>query len=447
MKRHILRFMIWLMITIIVGIFFGFAYFYSRDMTLNNVRMIDFKIISKALAINTNKNVDNFKPITNALLTKKKYPLFQLALISNDTCIENVTPYYEKRFGLSICKIFQNSNILYKEILTNKHRKYFDEDIFQYNDENFVYKKINNEKNIWLVGRLKDYDIHYGTARFFEYIKRDGLNWLFTMNGIKKFYKETESMWHVLFLVSLLLYIIYTATIIYHKREFMKKTKEKKQIEKEWEKINEELHSLFASQYQTEVYLSEKRLSNSFDAKNIKLLQDKIDSYQKRIANLNKKIIQLEKRERAIQSDINKKLHKLTMHEREKELVKSQDKLNNLELLWRYEPSWIDRRNIEKLVALKKNHLPFVTTQMFILFEKIINKMVIKIKPDYENENLFEKIKILFDYGRIPIHYEKKFHKARKARNNWFHKGQYPNNGIIDFLIDILHKTDEEPII
>ena len=100
---HLKRLVVWIFATFIFGIMVSLAFLFSRELTLNTVKINEFKIyysfINKLEELNNSEIKSNFE----ILLSPKKFPLLEIALITQKDCTENVNTYYQERFNLSIC--------------------------------------------------------------------------------------------------------------------------------------------------------------------------------------------------------------------------------------------------------------------------------------------------------------------------------------------------------
>lgn len=92
---HLQRLIIWSFITFIFGIMVSLSFLFSREITLNTVKIIEFNIyysfINKMKELNNSEILSNFE----ILLSPKEFPLLQIALITESDCVENVSKYYE----------------------------------------------------------------------------------------------------------------------------------------------------------------------------------------------------------------------------------------------------------------------------------------------------------------------------------------------------------------
>ncbi|HIP61827.1 MAG TPA: hypothetical protein EYG98_04655 [Sulfurovum sp.] len=170
------------------------------------------------------------------------------------------------------------------------------------------------------------------------------------------------------------------------------------------------------------------------------------------IENDKKGIIELEKNAFDLESNLNKERSQLQDYKKDIEYKKLENTTTQLKLLWRHEPSWIERQHIEQATSLKKTNLPFTLTQGFIAFEKYIDIEVRKLDTDGKllrdtSFNLYAKIDYIAKNDNL-LNYDKKtYHDIRRARNKWFHSAIYPEVEIMSALIELLNNKNVNIIL
>jgi len=73
--------------------------------------------------------------------------------------------------------------------------------------------------------------------------------------------------------------------------------------------------------------------------------------------------------------------------------------------------------------------------------------MITKEDKEFSNLALVEQINMIFKRDLLPIQFENDLHLIRKARNKWFHSRKQPAKEIYDILLDILDKTNTQPLL
>lgn len=439
---HLKRLVVWIFATFIFGIMVSLAFLFSRELTLNTVKINEFKIyysfINKLEELNNSEIKSNFE----ILLSPKKFPLLEIALITQKDCTENVNTYYQERFNLSICNKISFDKLNNRDYAIDTYKN---NEIFLYNEQNYIYKKLDN-KEAWLLARIDNYYKEKDIYRFIKFVFDDeeGLSWILSFDSFKSFLDKSQFIWTVIVPISFLLYLIFTLYYLAQTRKLISLKAEKEKYLSEWNDLNVKTKQLILAQYELEEKLKNNDNSTvediqNFESDNQKILKD-IDIYTN-------KLKAIEKKEKEISEKLHHTAKNVTSTEKEKILDQSLNKLEKIDLLWKYQPSWKQRHEIEIKVALRDSFTPFTISQAFICFEKIIEKLVTKVDIEFSKNNLMEQINIIFDNNLLPIKFRKDLHLIRKARNEWFHTGKEPEQEIYNILLDILDKTDTKPLL
>jgi len=256
-------------------------------------------------------------------------------------------------------------------------------------------------------------------------------------------------------LVSLIVWLIDSHRYRIHHRNYKEHKDQKKRIESDIHKLHEQCnsHKLERYEHNLEIIELKERLSKlDLESKHeIEKLEETITHLTQKTTKLNKvirdskeAIITLESKEHNLKELLIQKLKHLEHSKKHIEYEEIHKKLHQLELLWRYDPSWGERKGIESIVSLKNTHLPFTLTQAFISFDKLILAKVQKYdhNANGQNTNLFENIQFIIEEYHLPMHMQDELHQIRKARNRWFHDGIYPTHDVIESLIKLLHDVE-----
>ena len=428
---------------------------YSRDVTLDTVKRVDYNLIYKVF--NENKLIDrnNLKNELSPLLNSKEYALFHIAIVSERGCSENTTHYYNKPL---LCDTFkdtqalknilkineQNSSIMEIETSTlpNTELKY----------ESYLVQKFNNS-NEWLLAKTNYYSKHSELSHFIYFIT----NRYYQANGFNNILRKGKYIVFMVFLISFIIWFLNMKKNQYYHNRYQKSKKIEAELQEKWKKIDEDYNKTKNEHYEKELEIIklETKLKDESEQEQAKLneiikeLQANKINLDKRIKEQEKQIAEIEKDEIKQRNTSNKRLEKLDQDEIKLEHKKVHNKIDQLELLWRHEPSWSDRKMIETLVALQDTHLPFTITQGFIAFDKLIFELVKKNYPDIDEKetNLYTNINMIFDNNLLPQKYKNDVHNIRVSRNKWFHAGIYPPISVIDHMISILQSVDAKPNI
>lgn len=447
---HIKRLIVWISFTGIVGILLCLAFLFSRDLTLNTVKKNQFRIYYSFLENSDLTNEKLIQEKLDILLSYKRYPLLPLALISNNKCIENTNEYYSEKFDLSICK-----NIKYNDLLNlDKSKIYYEKDdlkIVEYNNKHYIFDEFGN-KNIWLLANIKDYYKYDDFHNFFKFItdENQGLSWLSSLKSFETFLNKSKFIWSILIPVSFILYLVFTIYYIKMTKKTIRLIEEKDRYINEWNDLNTSIKELINEQIKLEKKLKRKaKLKkrndllneelNKLNIRNLELIND--------IEEHKLKLKEIEKIEDNISIKINDTAKNLTELERGKLLDESLNKLSQIDLLWKYNPTWQERYKIENYVSLREEFTPFTISQAFMCFEKIIENLIVKNDESKKDLTLVDQINFIFEKNLLPSGFKNDLHLIRKARNKWFHNGVQPQKEVFDILLDILDKTKTSPLL
>lgn len=440
---------IWLVLTILLSILISLIQMYSRDITLDKVHRTEFNLIYKLFNDNP-LDRPNIQSILYPLLTKHNFALFQVAIVSKNSCFENTTHYYNRPLLCSTFSNFDNLN-LYTTFTEFETSNILEEKT----SESYLIKKFNNS-NEYLLAKTNFYSKNSEFSHFRYFL----IHRYYQTNGYKKIFEKGEFLFITIFLISFIIWFLNKLQYENYRKKYQEYIDKEKDLESKLYDVDTEYNNMKRKKYENEIMLedSQVKLKNMYFKSDIekKELLKKIDDLtmgQKELEQLFKEdedLIEILERERIeLRKTLHLKLKKLELYEQNKNNDLIYEKLEKLEKLWRHEPSWIERKDIESLVALKDAHLPFTITQGFIAFDKLVLKLVKQYNPEIieSQTNLMNNINIIFKNGFLPLKYEQNFHDIRKARNEWFHAGIYPKLETIDFLVTTLEDTDADVFI
>ncbi len=441
---HFKRFILWIMATVLIGIVISLASIFSRELTLNTVKINEFKIYYSFLNQETKHNEVLVKSQFDILLSPKKFPLLPIALIGKDTCIDNVNKYYNDRFNLSIC-----NNLSYNQLKSNEIevQQYYDSQIIVYKKQYFLFKELEHT-NSFLVARINDYYAKNDFSRFLIFLSsKEGLSWLTSYNSFQTFLSKTQFIWFILLPLSVVLYLVLTMYFLNKTKKFNALNFEKEQLVQKWGEINNDIKNLSSEQDDLETKINEQGKNSIASEVSLEDLQSKLDVVIEKKNNLIKSLKAIEEKEEILFQKINNALKNITTQEKENILKNIQVKQSQIDQLWKYTPTWQERHLIENNVSLRDDFTPFTISQAFICFEQIIESIVVKINDEYKDKNLIEQINIIFENNLWPAQFEQQLHSIRIARNKWFHHGKEPSKEVFISLLDVLDKTNTRPLL
>jgi hypothetical protein len=460
----------WIIITLLIILFLNIAYMYSRDKTLSIVEKNQFKLFINIMHT-TSLNHKNFKQMTNSLTIKrhgKRQALFHIALITKKGCIENAE--HERNEPL-LCNIFK-SNTEIRKIIKDKAQKYkykgqikksyeysvkdlgINESAYQV----YMIKKRNNT-NKWIIGKKRYLSTDSELSKITYFLS----NRYFQKTSLHGKFRNTEYATYIILLVSFLLWLWnklleYRRIIKYDKFKKMKFENQKK-IQVLEDTYNEKKIKHY--ELERKILGIEKDLIDTLNpAKEYKEKQLEEIGYLRKeegalivqIEQDKKQIIELERNSFRLENNLTKEREKLKEYVKDIEYKKLGEASTQLKLLWRHEPSWIERHNIEQATSLKKTNLPFTLTQGFIAFENYVDAEVKRLDTSDmllqdTTFNLYAKIDYIVKTNHLSGEDKRRYHDIRKARNKWFHSAIYPDIKLMASLVELLNEKKVDIIL
>ena len=468
---------VWILVTLSIMLLINIAYMYSRDKTLNTVERNNFKVFTN-LMYSTSLNTKRFLAISNALTIvprssedKTRQALFHIALVTEKSCVENGNhPIRNTPF---LCDLFPNPDAI-KEILkktntTIKIKKsgkvvtriqYSTRELSIDDSRNNAYL-IRKRKNInkWIVAKNRFYYNDSAWQDFYFFITK---RYIQTSSLGSKFHYTQHSI-YVILLTSFLLWLLFKSRERKNTNKYKNLMAESNRIkseivekDSEYNMLKNQIYMIEEEVRADEVKLTSNTTDNQHDKKTIleRIRKKTIQQTQlnEALNKLRDEIINLEAKGEAIFDMLDEKRVKLNSDQRNVEYRKLTYETKALKQLWRHEPTWTRRQQIETKVSLAKDNLPFTVTQAFIAFERHIDNEIEKCFDGKEQEEaldktLIKKIGIISKHNNMSRSEQNLYHEIRKARNKWVHGAIYPNRELLEKLLSALEKTDVAPAL
>jgi hypothetical protein len=423
----------------------------------------------------TSLNSEMFLKVTKALTiiprsspVKNRQALFHITLITPKGCVENGK--HLRNYPL-LCETFPTSKAI-KEILKNKETHYISKkdgrkkprveysteelDINDSRNHAYLIKK-RARTNKWIIAKKRYFRNDSDLKKLYFFLTK---RYIQTTSLSSKLY-NTKFSAITIFLTSLLIWLLFKSKERKNKKEYEKLSKRREKIQKniieldkKYNDLKNEIFNLEEEIREDELLLASQHFTKS-DDKKIAIENIRKKTVMQTIKNsslieLKSHIIQLESEVEAIENLLNEKRIKLRDFERNQEYQKLSNNAITLKQLWRHEPTWDKRKQIETTAALTKGNLPFTLTQAFISFERFIDKEIEDCLPSEEQEEaldktLITKINIIGKCRNLSNAEINLYHRIRKARNKWVHGAIYPNQELLNELLIVLEKTDITP--
>jgi len=463
----------WMLITLGIIILINIAYMYSRDKTLSTVEKNDFKVFSKLMYVTT-LNTKKFIEVANALTihpysskNKARQALFHIAMITSKECVENGKHPRNKPF---LCTMFPDpnaiENILKKTNTTIKIKKtgknvtrveYSTKELGLYDSRYNAYliqKRKNTHK--WIIAKKRYYYGDSAWKNFYFFIAK---RYIQTTSFSSK-WRYTKHSIYVIVLASFFLWLFFKSRERQNSKRYRELIGETNNIkskiinkENEYNTLKDKIYTLEEEIRSEELKLTSgyvDRLQSKLALEDIRKKTVRQTQLYETSIKLKDEIILLETRSEMLEKLLDKKRVKLNTDRRDAEYRKLTFESKAVKQLWRHEPTWSRRRQIETTVSLIENNLPFTLTQAFIAFERHIENEVERLFEGQELEEvldktLIKKIDIISKKKKISRNEQNLYHEIRKARNKWVHSAIYPKKELLEKLLSALEKTDMSP--
>lgn len=426
----------WLLVTIVVIIIVNIVQMYSREETLNKVNDTNFNLIYKFYNEN-HLDKSNFKNALIPFLSSKKFARIHMAIVFDKQCVENASHYYNNPL---LCPVFHDFNTTIKKLSKQKQgfnpdKTYFStqfssqEDKYQF----YQFKKLDNSNSILIMKKNDNNFSYFITNRLWQ--------------GWKKILEKSNYIFLILFSISFLLYVLFKLKQKWHSQIIKELEVEKGELINKLNKEEKDKNDIKSKLYENEIEIDELKLMPNIN----KELTEKIKNLSSENDSLMLQLFEKEDIVAKLYQDLDGKdlkiwdiSSKISSYENELKNKELQEEHMKLEKLWRHDPSWNQRQEIERTVVNVKEHIPFTVTQGFLAFEYAIKEKStkqIQKKSSEKKPSLEDLINEVCENRKEC----EEMHKIRQARNNWFHKGIYPTKDSVESLIKYLERFKIKP--
>ena len=455
------NFIIWVVGTLVACFVSGSILMYQRDITLDNVRSIDFKLISRFVDIDRldiKEDKSSLKAAIDVLTYKNQYVLFPVAVVQKDSCFENGPEDHIN----ALCPRFKNTGVVERLVKDRVIVKHYGVDLVKDGAKHFMIKKLQNSEN-WLIGDAGYYAYFSDNqvARFNNFLVNK-LATYFTYFGIKQMYKKSWGLWVYIIIISILFYTILTLNNRRNKNKYSSLLRDKHNVQVSWVQANESLNIYKSKNKQKsrELTLKEQQLlalSEDFDKEQyavidleekIKVLKSDKEKLMAHVQESKEKVLNLEVKEDKIEDKEREVIQRMSSIDVSMEHKKLKSDFKRLTKLWRLEPKWSQRISAESNLAPNDGKVPFTLTQAFMSFENHIVELVVEGGLDESEKrdlSLNYCIGLLMRKGSISEEQKNFFHEIRINRNKWFHDAEAPSEKFIDRFLKWLHEKGLGP--
>ena len=437
----------WIFLSIIVCILISLAQTLAREVTLDNVRAYDFKIIRAAIKHPKDVDGNYFQKIASELSTRDgSRVLFPLAIIDENSCSQNGKLISNNK----ICEHFKNIEQWDAKTKSENFNNYYKVRYKFYSEEVYMYAELDSRRI--LVGQAGNYLHLHGDdlAQIGEFItSRLPSYYLSSIYGITSIYHKSKWPMLIFFFSSTLALVISLSWIIRKEKQHADELILAKNLVAQKEsqckllqfKIDESNNLL--SDRKDKLESLQSQLKNNeielgiYEHNRESLLNDLIElDHQHAILKLNLNDAEAEKHK--LISKLELATSRINNAEAKNELQSYQSKYNRIVKLWDSSTKWSQRREIEESVSIQQR-VPFTLSTGFIAFEAYVDDYYKDLaRQNHPNEvaTLNEKIDLVI---RKRPDLRATLHDIRVARNRWFHNGKNPEKRIIDDLLSIVN--------
>ncbi len=440
------------LLTFIVGFIIVIVQLFTREITLDGVRNIDFDLIYSFTNTKNSPDTADIQKSLNTLVHNSNL-LFPVAVLTKDSCIDNSQTNHKDSICKRITSLSSFSSYLNKQDILKIDGKNY----VNHSDIYFMFKKFKTQ-DAYLIAHAGKYYLSpdYKIVKFFYFLNSDLRAYISTQKGRSDLYKESRDMFFTILLLSLYLSYLYLKRVKLNFLRYKKLIGQKRAQKKEWDsaleqqkQIRESLLKKEDEILQKEELLQELQSKSKYDSKlqdEINTLKSSTKSTQERLNNSIETISVLEKKEENLIKTIMQQSKKLSHKDNNSINEENYKELSLIKKLWRVEPKWIERSEIESSVATNEKRTPFTMTQAFISFDGYILSRARKHGyQKKESEDLFGAINFLQEKRVLEPGEKGLFHKIRISRNDWFHHAKYPNEIIIKKLLGLLQSSQQKP--
>lgn len=406
-----------IILAVIIGSPFVLIAIKERDVTLEKVQIIDFKILSAALNEKIQKDKDS-KSI-NSLLAPLDY-LFAVAFLSNKSCIGN------NGGKQKICSSFRNKkeflDLLNMSNLEKEKIQEWEIEAIYLEKKRFYFEEILN-LNGFLIAEAGDKGSFYVCSSypdcnemkvFFSNLPR------MISNSYYEHFIKFKWLWFCVFLIAPLIGIIIDFQQNKKRQAIAVKEKEIKGLQEKLTEQSVKINSLYRQQ-------------NRDEFKNAESITENINAEKTKHDETSKELEKMENERMDILTGLPKSDIKTST-------LKDRAQLRNIKGLWNAQYKWERRFDEEKSFAGKT---PFGVSGAFIAFEIYLKNAYQELQKDFDELTLEEIIDFLFEQGHLRLNEKSLLHETRIARNAWVHDAKYPDEKIIDNIIEFLNTRNQ----
>ncbi len=426
-------FLRYVFVTFLFCLLIGLANMFGREVTLDNVRNIDFKIIrgfSSGIDILDPKGRDIFLSSVGNLTNSDGEAFYPVALIYRDGCIENGRVK-------KLCGTFPSLSSVQNQLRIGNVFHTYGVDILETKDGKYLYISELDGGGKFLVGDAGKYVVHGRNSIMPEITFLKGAHYfLTTERGVSKLWEKNRWLWLMILIVSAAVYVFLLRT----RKKFESHLRDAYQ-ERKLDELRVIENNSLISQLRLKIDSLQDEMSLDTSSEEKERLKNDLEEKNRELAELwehHEDAVQSLERQEEMVSALRKKIGD---DGRSRDIYRLGEELKNLKSLWLTEYPWVSRRDVESnVVTNSQERTPFTLYIALTGFERYLKRMC-RINCIDAEDNV-TRINRLFLNDKISISQKEFLTQVRIARNKWFHEGKYPDLELVSRLLRFLEKEN-----
>lgn len=463
-------YVVWVSTSLLICLLVGVIQMYEREITLDGVRSIDFKIIHRLLDYQSKVDevgVEAINGALNTLTSSSGKVLFPLAVIGQRGCMENGQDQNMRH----LCDRYPESSTFQQAIPNNAITAGDGVRLMKLGEHYYMFQHLQ-AADAWLLGKAGQYIYSgkNGVSRLFFFLRYRLDNYVFETDGLRRMASNSWALWLLILGVSMFLGLSLKAKRLANRKKYLSLQQKIKKIQKQWV-LSKDQYTVLTNQLKerdqllatkevelNDLYEESDSIENESKTRMLEQhrLQAEIAAIRLSIGELGyelrhseDQVLLLEDKESELHAADDKQQRKLSNKDKDEASSSARSDLERLKKLWRLDQKWARRQQAEADIAPCDGKTPFTVTQAFIAFENYVEDWVISISPQRadEDHSFYSNIEHLFQKDFIIEDDKDFFHGLRMHRNDWFHNGKQPPLGMVNKLLEYLQAKNLKPLL
>ena len=409
---------------------------FSREVTLDSVRNIDFKLIqdfSTHYDFEQTEDREIFKIAIDNLSGAKGKAFYPVATVGKEFCIENSSLPY-------LCAVYPNLEVIEAAIDSGETTEVYGTTILKTAEEKHYYIGEVPGQPAWLIGEAGKYlAFPFDSAMRELTFLRNAHFYLLDNRGQSKLWQKNRWIWLFSFLVAITLWVANFQYRLLIEKKVKELYKKEDDVESVISDKNNELTVL-----KLEVDSLKNQIETELSKDEQESLQLTLTETEGRLAETEDDYLSAMLEKDAFENELTSLRKRLSGIAKVKDIEVLSDQLNTLKSLWQKDFNWMERYDVESEIATNnKKRTPFTLFVAFSGLERYLKSSCYRYCIEAsDNEGRIEK---LFQEGKISEKKKTLLTEARLARNKWLHEGKYPDHKLLNHLLLLLEKENTQP--